>query len=75
MEFILKTLLRGGTPTMAVRNKDFPSLYRKVMTMKQRLADKAEKRERAELTESAVGTILAPDLNEIDDDELQENIG
>lgn len=60
---------------MAVRNKDFPSLYRKVMTMKQRLADKAEKRERAELTESAVGTILAPDLNEIDDDEFQENIG
>ena len=40
MEFILQTLLRGGTPTMAVRNKDFASLYRKVMTMKKRMGDK-----------------------------------
>jgi len=75
MEFILKTLLRGGTPTMAVRNKDFPSLYRKVMTMKQRLADKAEKREREELKESAVGTIRAPELDGIEDDGLQEKLG
>lgn len=60
---------------MAVRNKDFPSLYRKVMTMKQRLADKAEKREREELKESAVGTIRAPELDGIEDDGLQEKLG
>lgn len=61
MEFILQTLLRGGTPTMAVRNKDFASLYRKVMTMKQRVA---EKKERDVLDQSAVGTIRAVESDE-----------
>lgn len=56
---------------MAVRNKDFPSLYRKVMTMKQRLADKAEKREREAVKESSVGTIRAPELEA----DIKENIG
>ena len=37
LEFILQTLLRGGNPTMATRNKDFASVYRKVMTMKKRV--------------------------------------
>ncbi|NLY94328.1 MAG: hypothetical protein GXY23_09905 [Myxococcales bacterium] len=61
MEFILQTLLRGGTPTMAVRNKDFASLYRKVMTMKQRVA---EKKERDVLDQSAVGTTRAVESDE-----------
>ncbi len=39
MDFILSTLLRGGTPTMAVRSKDFASLCRKVQSMKSRAAD------------------------------------
>ena len=34
LDFILSTLLRGGTPTAAVRNKDFPPLYKKVQRMK-----------------------------------------
>ena len=34
MDFIVQTLLRGGSPTMAVRNKDFASLCRKIMAMK-----------------------------------------
>ena len=40
LEFILQTLLRGGTPAMATRNKDFASLYRKVVTMKKRVQEK-----------------------------------
>ena len=40
LEFVLQTLLRGGSPTMATRNKDFASLYRKVMAMKKRVEDK-----------------------------------
>lgn len=39
MDFILSTLLRGGTPSMAVRSKDFASLCRKVQSMKSRAAD------------------------------------
>lgn len=39
LEFILQTLLRGGTPTMATRHKEFASLYRKVMTMKRRVGE------------------------------------
>ena len=42
MEFILQTLLRGGSPNMATRHRDFASLYRKVLTMKRRLHDKRE---------------------------------
>lgn len=58
MEFILQTLLRGGTPTMAVRNKDFASLYRKVMSMKKRVH---EQKEKDLLAVSSVGTIAAAD--------------
>ena len=38
MDFVLQTLLRGGSPVTITRNKDFPSLYRKVLGMKKRLA-------------------------------------
>ncbi len=61
MEFILQTLLRGGTPTMAARHKDFASLYRKVMSMKTRLEDKKAKA-------SSVGTIGAVDDDRPDTD-------
>lgn len=55
MEFILQTLLRGGTPNMVTRNKDFASVYRKVMTMKKRVeAKKSSARE-----SSSVGTVAA----------------
>ena len=69
LEFILQTLLRGGTPSMATRNKDFASLYRKVVTMKKRVAIK---KERGELDESSVGTIDAVDD---EDDDLQQQVG
>ncbi len=40
MDFIVQTLLRGGSPTMAVRNKDFASLCRKIIAMKARVNEK-----------------------------------
>ena len=54
LEFILQTLLRGGSPTLATRNKEFASLYRKVMTMKKRVENKKSSQET-----SSVGTIAA----------------
>ncbi len=52
LDFIVQTLLRGGSPTMATRHKEFPSLCRKVMAMRAKIDDKAT---------SSVGTIGAPD--------------
>ena len=63
LEFILQTLLRGGTPSMATRNKDFASLYRKVITMKTRM----EKKKTDKDVVSSVGLIEgveAPDEDE-----------
>lgn len=39
LDFILSTLLRGGSPNMAIRSKDFASLCRKVQTMKSRMGE------------------------------------
>ncbi|MFW5877424.1 MAG: hypothetical protein ACOCXM_11865 [Myxococcota bacterium] len=68
LEFILSTLLRGGTPTMATRHKDFASLYRKVLTMKKRMHGKDEPAREAP-EKSSVGTVAAPDA------EPHENVG
>ncbi|MEM9190707.1 MAG: hypothetical protein AAGF12_16095 [Myxococcota bacterium] len=57
LEFILATILRGGTPTMAARHKEFASLYRKVISMKTRL----EKQKSKAGDVSSVGTVGAPD--------------
>ena len=56
MDFILTTLLRGGSPNMVTRHKEFASLCRKVQSMKSRVAD-ADKAP----TKSSVGTLEAPD--------------
>ena len=72
MDFILSTLLRGGTPNMAVRSKDFASLCRKVQSMKTRATDikygNVPKRGAPE--KSGVGEIESPDssLDESSDD-------
>lgn len=66
MEFILQTLLRGGTPTMAARHKDFASLYRKVMSMKQRLE--------VAKTKSSVGTVGGEETLDADEDGQQEAV-
>ena len=67
LEFILQTLLRGGTPTMATRNKDFASVYRKVMTMKRRVEEKKSKDKVA----SSVGTLAAAS----EEDDLHRKAG
>lgn len=48
LDFILTTLLRGGSPQMATRNKDFASVCRKVGAMKQ----KAELKQREAILKS-----------------------
>ena len=61
LEFILQTLLRGGSPHLATRNKDFASVYRKVMTMQKRIAEKKAKATADDApAESSVGLIDAP---------------
>jgi hypothetical protein len=57
LEFIVQTLLRGGTPTMATRHKEFASLCRKVMAMKTKVH---QLKQRPVPEESSVGTMEAP---------------
>ena len=76
MDFILSTLLRGGTPAMAVRSKDFSSLCRKVQAMKTKSNDIREGRvstSKRNPEKSSVGLIESPD-GESDDDSL-ESVG
>lgn len=68
MEFIVQTLLRGGSPTMATRHKEFASLCRKVMAMRNKVN---EQRARPTPEKSSVGLIDAPIL-ELDEDEIQK---
>ena len=62
MDFIVQTLLRGGTPTMATRHKEFASLCRKIMAMKAKVHDKQKQQ-----VESSVGTIDTPKDDSSDD--------
>jgi len=63
LEFIVQTLLRGGTPTMATRHKEFASLCRKVMAMKTKAQGERSKPQRAVPEQSSVGTVDAPEVN------------
>jgi hypothetical protein len=73
LEFILQTLLRGGSPHLATRNKDFASVYRKVMTMKKRVN---EKKDAEVIAQSSVGTIASPrDEDESDDQAASAKVG
>lgn len=69
LEFIVQTLLRGGTPTMATRSADFPSLCRKVQAMKKKVHEQKARpavhgshdaHHDAHPDESSVGTVAAP---------------
>jgi hypothetical protein len=62
LEFIVQTLLRGGTPTMATRHKEFASLCRKVMAMRGKVNEKGKVTTRPTPEESSVGTVAAPDV-------------
>lgn len=76
LDFILTTLLRGGTPSMAVRSKDFASLCRKVQAMKTKAGDIREGRLSSKRSpdKSSVGLIDAPDTadSEMEDEALSE---
>ena len=63
LEFIVQTLLRGGTPTMATRHKEFASLCRKVMAMRGKVNEKEKAKVRPTPEESSVGTVAAPDTD------------
>jgi hypothetical protein len=85
IDFILSTLLRGGTPNMAIRSKDFASLCRKVQAMKVRVEEiksgKVPARAvRGTPAQSSVGVIDAPDATsagdvEAADDTALEDVG
>ena len=65
LEFILQTLLRGGTPNMATRHKEFASLCRKVMAMRNKANQAAASpKERTAPEKSSVGTIDAVDASQ-----------
>lgn len=59
LDFITQTLLRGGDPRVAVRNKDYASLCRKVQSMKVKVN---EQKQRPVREESSVGTVGAPTI-------------
>ncbi len=68
LDFILTTLLRGGTPHMAVRSKDFASVCRKVQAMKTRVQEIKDGKvpatpKRGVPDKSSVGLIDAPDVD------------
>jgi len=65
LDFIVQTLLRGGTPTMVTRHKEFASLCRKVLAMKLKVQEKHQRREAP--AESSVGVIGAPVADGVDD--------
>ena len=75
LEFILQTLLRGGTPNMATRHKEFASLCRKVMAMRNKAnqAVAAGQKERVAPEKSSVGTIEAV-TDVADDDDIQKAV-
>jgi hypothetical protein len=72
LEFIVQTLLRGGTPTMATRSADFPSLCRKVQAMKKKVHEQKARPAVGNPEESSVGTVAAPAASAIAEGETQE---
>ncbi len=82
IDFILSTLLRGGTPNMAIRSKDFASLCRKVQAMKVRVQEIKDGKvpARRAPAQSSVGVIDAPEgaMDEAEgeaDGEALEDVG
>jgi hypothetical protein len=59
LDFITQTLLRGGDPRIATRNKAFGSVCRKVIAMKAKVN---ELKQRPAREQSSVGTVASPAL-------------
>jgi hypothetical protein len=66
LEFIVQTLLRGGSPTMATRHKEFASLCRKVMAMKAKVQEKNEKKGPATKSGAPESAEVEADVSEPD---------
>jgi hypothetical protein len=62
LDFITQTLLRGGDPRIATRNKAFGSVCRKVIAMKAKVH---ELKQRPTREESSVGTVASPALGHV----------
>jgi hypothetical protein len=65
LDFITQTLLRGGDPRIATRNKAFGSVCRKVLAMKSKVNELKQRADRqdssvADRQESSVGTVASP---------------
>jgi hypothetical protein len=75
LDFILTTLLRGGSPQMATRSKDFASLCRKVVSMKTRANQKDRGDTRPERDRSSVGEVEAPESGDEAIDTSLEDVG
>jgi hypothetical protein len=78
LDFIVQTLLRGGTPTMATRHKEFASLCRKVMAMKGKVAEGKKTPEKRQVPqESSVGLVDAPSAADAAEDAAEpiSNVG
>jgi len=73
LDFIMQTLLRGGTPHMVTRHKEFASVCRKVLAMKQKVHEK-EQRD-LERKESSVGVVGAPDASDHGAEQAVEQAG
>lgn len=79
LDFIVTTLLRGGTPTMAVRSRDFASLCRKVQAMKTRVHEinegVAQPKSKRVNDKSSVGLIDSPNVDvDVDDASGEESL-
>lgn len=72
LDFIVQTLLRGGTPTMATRHKEFASLCRKVKSMKGRVHEKEKEVSSVGLIEAPSAAAVAAGL--VSDDDLARAI-
>jgi hypothetical protein len=72
LEFIVQTLLRGGSPTMATRHKEFASLCRKVMAMKAKVQEKNEKKGSTPPKNGSVDAETVTDVSEPEPSEPSE---
>lgn len=87
LDFVLSTLLRGGSAQMATRSKDFASLCRKVHAMKAKVVEKKAEGARPSAPPSApepavpaassVGTVGSPrvDIGVGEDGEVADGVG
>ncbi len=78
LEFIVQTLLRGGSPTMATRHKEFASLCRKVMAMKNKVQEKQGKervKEPGEISGTSEAEVTVEEDTDLEQDQGLAQVG